>query len=100
MFHIDSDLWEANEILSVQDNDDLTKPFTMEEIKHALFSMKPDKALGPDNIPIEFFQAAWPIVSSDIFNMFQEFHKGTLEVQRLNYGIITLLPKLSGADKI
>lgn len=32
LFNIDSDLWEAHEILSVQDNDDLTKPFTMEEI--------------------------------------------------------------------
>lgn len=32
--------------------------------------------------------------------MFHEFYLGRLEVQRLNYGIITLLPKMVGADKI
>jgi hypothetical protein len=30
----------------------LSKPFTMEEAKEALFSMKKNKAPGPDNIPI------------------------------------------------
>lgn len=32
--------------------------------------------------------------------MLQEFHAIKLEVERLNYGVITLLPKLAGADKV
>ena len=32
--------------------------------------------------------------------LFKAFHQGTLDVQRLNYGVITLLPKVSGAEKI
>src|SRR3954465_15972286 len=33
-------------------------------------------------------------------NLFQDFYDGKLELHRLNYGVITLLPKISGADKI
>ena len=32
--------------------------------------------------------------------LFKAFHQGTLDAQRLNYGVITLLPKVSGAEKI
>lgn len=36
----------------------------------------------------------------DIIQMFDDFHKGELDVSRLNYGIITLVPKVSDAEKI
>uniref|UniRef100_A0A452XZ84 Reverse transcriptase domain-containing protein n=1 Tax=Aegilops tauschii subsp. strangulata TaxID=200361 RepID=A0A452XZ84_AEGTS len=32
--------------------------------------------------------------------LFEWFHDNKLDVQRLNYGIITLLPKVAGANKI
>ena len=32
--------------------------------------------------------------------LFTAFHAGELDVCRLNYGIITLLPKINGANKI
>ena len=54
----------------------------------------------PDNIPVEFYQVCWDIVKDDIMLLFEHFHKGELDVQRLNYGVITLLPKSAGADKI
>lgn len=62
--------------------------------------MKVNRAPGPDNIPIEFFQCCWQLVKSEIMYMFHCFHNGTLDIKRLNYGVITLLPKLAGADKI
>lgn len=66
-FSLSPDLWAAHEVLNDQDNEDLTRPFQMDELKDALFSMKPNKAPGPDNIPIEFFQATWDIIYNDIF---------------------------------
>ena len=42
----------------------------------------------------------WNIVKEDIVNLFEDFHQGRLEVKRLNYRIITLLPKKVGADRI
>jgi hypothetical protein len=62
--------------------------------------MKKNKAPGPDNIPIEFYQHCWDIVKNDIMRLFYAFHDGSLDVQRLNYGIITLVPKGPDADKI
>ena len=78
----------------------LTKPFTVQEVKSALFAMKANKAPGPDNIPIEFFQHCWDIVMPDVMCLFDNFYAGNLDVQRLNYGIITLLPKLAEDNKI
>lgn len=62
--------------------------------------MKPNKAPCPDNIPIEFFQYCWEIVKVDLMKPFAWFHENKLDAQRLDYGIITLLPKIVGADKI
>ena len=62
--------------------------------------MEHNKAAGPDSIPIEFFQTCWEIIKEDIVELFDDFHKGKLDVSRLNYGIITLLPKIPDASKI
>ena len=94
------DMWESREKLSDIDNFILTRPFSETEVKNALFSMKPNKAPGPDNIPIEFFQHCWEIVKNEVMMLFDWFHDNKLDVQRLNYGIITLLPKVVGANNI
>jgi hypothetical protein len=39
-------------------------------------------------------------IKHDIMSLFAAFHANTWDIQRLNYGIITLLPKTSEADKI
>jgi hypothetical protein len=69
-------------------------------VKSALDSMAKNKAPGPDNIPVEFYQHCWNIVKLDIMQIFHAFFAGTLDVARLNYGVITLLPKVLGADKM
>jgi hypothetical protein len=75
--------------LNEEDNEILCKPFTVEEIKYALFQMECNKVVGPDSIPIEFFQTCWEIVKVDIVELFNDFHEGKLNVSRINYGIIT-----------
>jgi hypothetical protein len=34
----------------------LTEPITLNELKHAMFTLPKDKASSPDKYPIEFFQ--------------------------------------------
>jgi hypothetical protein len=39
-------------------------------------------------------------MKQDVLEMFADFYDGTLDIRRLNYGIITLLPKSKDARKI
>ena len=78
----------------------MTCPFFEEEIKAALFQMEKNKAVGPDSMPVEFFQSCWEIVKDDIVQMFDEFYRLELDVSRHNYDIITLLSKVLDAEKI
>lgn len=59
-----------------------------------------NKAAGPDKIPIEFFQSCWEIVRLDIIQLFDDFYNDKVDVSKINYGIITLLPKVKDASKI
>jgi hypothetical protein len=72
----------------------------MKEITQALFQMEKNKATGPDGIPTEFYQSCWDTIKEDVMQMFQDLHEGKLNVSRLNYGIITLIPKIRDAAKI
>jgi hypothetical protein len=69
-------------------------------LKRHSFRWRKNKAAGPNSIPAEFYQICWDIVKKDIVSLFQDFHAGHLDVSRLNYGIITLLPKNKEATKI
>lgn len=87
-------MWENNEKLNDEDNNEiLGKPFEEEEIKNGVFRMETNKAPGPDYIPIGFYQKCWSIVKDDLVAVFKDFYEGTLVVKRMNYGVITLLPK-------
>jgi hypothetical protein len=79
-------------------NDDdralLTAPFSIEEIKFVVFSLKHNSAPGPDGIPAEFFQDFWDLIHIDLWNLFKDFYDGVLDIKRLNFGLVTLLPKV------
>lgn len=91
--HIDQSLWDELAQISEFENEDLCKPFTEAEIKEGLFQMETNKAAGPDKIPIEFYQTCCEIVKYDIFQLFSDFHSEKVNISRINYGLITLLPK-------
>jgi hypothetical protein len=46
------------------------------------------------------YHACWEIIKGDIMDMFLEFSSHSLDIARLNYGVITLIPKLKDASKI
>jgi len=51
-------------------------------------------------MPVEFFQVCWEVIKEDLLEMFEKFHEHNLEIDRLNYGTITLIPKLKEANQI
>ena len=83
-----------------EEAENLLKEFSEKEIKNAVFSMEHNKAPGPDGFNIEFYQHFWYLIKDDLNKMFNDFHRGQLNIARLNYGIVTLVPKCKDARQI
>lgn len=98
--HIEQSVWDELECVSDIENQELCKPFSEKEVWEALSQMERNKAAGLDKIPVEFYQGCWSTVKKDIMHLFDDFHDRSIDISRLNYGIITLLPKVSDAAKI
>ena len=86
--------------VSEEENNHLTAPYTEEEVKKAVFQMEHNKAPGPDGFPAEFYQNFWEVIKSDLLELFGYLHVGQLELFRLNFGEIILLPKINEAERI
>jgi len=99
-FSMDETLRHDIPQVSVEENEVLVAPFSEEEVKVAVFDMEHNKASGPDGFPVEFYQFFWEVVKTDLMSLFYEFHAGRLPIHSLNFGVITLLPKISDAIQI
>jgi len=86
--------------ISPEENDILVSPFTESEVREAVFQMEHNKAPGPDGSPAEFNQVFWGVIKYDLLSLFAELHRETLDLYSLNFGIITLIPKVNNATKI
>ena len=65
-----------------------------------MFQMEHNKAPGPDGFLVEFYQVFWNLIKDDLMALFTDFHKEELNLYSLNFGIITLIPKIQKATKI
>ena len=65
-----------------------------------VFQMERNKAPGPDGFPTEFYQNFWEIIKNDLMELFNCFHADQLDLFRLNFGEIVLLPKIKEAERI
>ena len=86
--------------VSEEENEVLVPPFSEEEVKMTIFDMEHNKALGPNGFPVEFYQFFWDVVKQDLMSLFYEFYMGRLHIHSLNFGVITLLPKITDATRI
>lgn len=87
------DFWNEEDKVNEIENNWLTAPFTEEEIKQAIFSCYPEGAPGPDGVSFLFYQKFWDVVKNDIVEMFRDFYEGKLDLYRLNFALLTLIPK-------
>jgi mannosylglycoprotein endo-beta-mannosidase len=86
--------------VSAEENAFLTAPYSEEEVRKAVFLMEHNKAPGSDGFPAEFYQNFWDTIKSDLLALFSALHEDQLELFRLNFGEIILLPKVMEAERI
>lgn len=53
-------------------NDWITRRPLIEEVKGALDSMKPNKALGPDGFTMAFLKCFWDLVKTEVMVLINE----------------------------
>lgn len=97
---LNHNFWPDNLSLSEDDRVLLVKHFCSEEIKEVVMHMKENSALGPNGYGVVFFKNCRKVLKGDFSNMFSKFYDGLLDIKRLNYGVITLVPKLKEANNI
>jgi hypothetical protein len=98
-FSLDENIEDISQV-SQPENEFLTAPFTEKEVREAIFSMEHNKTPRQDGFPTEFYQHFWETINGDLMNMFHELHTGELLLFSLNFGVITLIPKVKEAHKI
>jgi hypothetical protein len=86
--------------LLAEENRVLIENFSMEEFHDAIFQMENNKSPRPDGFPAEFYQHFWGVIKFDLMALFESFQKGELPLYKLNFGVITLLPKKENATQI
>lgn len=50
-------------------------------------------APGPDGLSFMFYQHFWDLIKEDFMALIHSFELGELDVSRLNYAVLTLIPK-------
>jgi hypothetical protein len=97
---LNGDIWNNDEKLSDTDRENLSSRFKEEEVKNVVDQMEKNKVACPDGIPIEFYQVCWEIIKKDLMVVFDDLYDHKIDLERINYGVITLIPKGDDADRI
>ena len=79
-------------------NEDLIRIPSPEEVRKAAWDMHPLKAPGPDGMSGCFFKNHWDIVGHQVVSFVQEFFSTGKFVSEVNKTFICLIPKKAGAD--
>jgi hypothetical protein len=94
IFSLVATLWDQLGRVSEEENDELMLPFTGEELDKVLASMKVETAPGPDGWPVIFFKKFWSLTKPYILAILNSFALGRVDIARLNFGILSLIPKV------
>jgi hypothetical protein len=87
-----AEFWKESEKVTNEENNALTTPFIELEMKEAVLSCYADGATGSDGISFLFYHKFWDVLQKEVVNMFNDFFRGKLDLYRLNFAMLTLIP--------
>jgi hypothetical protein len=93
-------IWAQDQKVSDEENENLLRSFSQEELDEVLKKTKVDTSLGPDGFPVVFYKCCWPWIKAQVLHILNEFALGIVDIARLNFGILSLIPKVPRADNI
>jgi hypothetical protein len=98
--NIVDDFWDPDDMVSQNHNDMLDAPFSEKEVKEAIFGSYAEGAPGPDGFSFLFYQHFWELIRADFMDMVKDWNEGKLDLFRLNFSLLTLIPKETDAVTI
>ncbi|KAL2224840.1 UNVERIFIED_CONTAM: Transposon TX1 uncharacterized protein [Sesamum indicum] len=81
-------------IITNEEASRLCLPFTLENVKNAVFDISEDKAPGPDGYSSGFFKAAWPVVGTEVTRAVLNFFTTRKLLKQFNSTLLALIPKV------
>ena len=78
--------------------DQLSAPFSNDEIDAVVKELPNDRAPGPDGFNGYFLNKCWQIIKTDFYDLCHAFHAGGLDITSISEGYITLIPKISSPE--
>lgn len=85
------------QLVTREDNHNLNRPISEEEVSEVINEMKNGKALGLDGFNIEFFKACWETVKHDIVEVVEDSRRSKKVLKALNASFIAMIPKQENA---
>ncbi|GAU35629.1 hypothetical protein TSUD_30470, partial [Trifolium subterraneum] len=78
----------------------LTKPFSEEEVKSAMWDCDSYKSPVPDGINFGFIKDFWAELRGDVMRFISEFHRNRKLTRGLNSTFIALIPKIDSPQRL
>lgn len=85
-------------IKRIEGLDELTVPFTREEVDQVVKELPNDRGPGPDGFNGCFLKSCSSIVKEDFYKFIMDFYDGNLDLESLNTAFITLIPKCQSPE--
>ena len=77
-----------------EDNIELMKPVTLQDIKHLLSISKNDKSSGPDGIPVEVYRCLFDVLGEDLLRVIETSQISGKIPAVFNSTFLALIPKI------
>jgi exonuclease III len=86
--------------LSVREGASLVRPFTMDEVKAAVWEIDNFKCPGPDGVTFGFIKKFWDLLKDDVMRFLVEFHRNGRLAKGINSTFIALIPKVDSPQRL
>lgn len=86
--------------LSYRESNSLVKPFSVEEVKAAVWECDNFKCPGPVGVTFGFIKDFWNILSNDVMRFLLEFRKNGHLTKQINNTFIALIPKVNSPEHL
>ena len=81
-----------------EDNENLTKPITLQEVEEVMQQMAQGKSPGPDGFTAKFFHHFWDMIKEEVWAIVKESRTSRGVLKSFNANFLVLIPKCEGDD--